>query len=159
MCSHSSPIKKNEQATIVSESCFIKDHHGEGLCLRAVNTKTSEEGHHPVLAPNWTWIPARSLSPFILVYRKTPEPRIPVPDFLVGWVYGWWRQLGTQRGDLKPQHSSQTRFPLLANSGALVPLRRTRTVGHSGFCYALLEKVLWQHPDTVKGETERGTTD
>jgi hypothetical protein len=59
MHSHPPQIKKYEQAMIVSENCFISDHHTKkGLCVKEHDTKTIEEGlllsllHYSAIASN-----------------------------------------------------------------------------------------------------------
>lgn len=44
MHSHPPPIKKHEQAKIVSASYFIRDLHGEGIHLRTATLRSPKEG-------------------------------------------------------------------------------------------------------------------
>lgn len=43
MCQHSPPTKQYEQARIVSESCFIKDHHREGFHLKKLRLELEKK--------------------------------------------------------------------------------------------------------------------
>lgn len=87
MCQHSPPTKQYEQARIVSESCFIKDHHGEGF-----RPRTQEESFFSPIPPvrgtcshlDRTLLSLGSASPF-WPGMKIPQGEIQTadPPFLI----------------------------------------------------------------------------